>query len=68
MQQAGSTLQVVPEEPDVWNVKEVAAYLRISVWQVRKLAKTGVLPGIRVGDWRFHRPTILAIVQNSATR
>jgi len=52
-----------PVDMDVWTTKDVAAYLRISVWEVRKLAKAGQLPGRRVGDWRFHRPTIMALLQ-----
>jgi excisionase family DNA binding protein len=53
----------IPMDVDVWTIKEVAAYLRISVWEVRKLAKQGQIPGRRVGDWRFHRLTIMALME-----
>jgi excisionase family DNA binding protein len=38
----------------VFTVRELARYLRVHSTTVYRLAKTGQLPGFRVGsDWRF---------------
>ena len=63
---ADVAMNQVPIDVDVWTTQEVATYLRISVWEVRKLARAGQLPGRRVGDWRFHCPTIMGMMQESA--
>lgn len=45
--------------PDVLNVDEVAAYLRIPRSSIYKLAKRGALPCQKVGrQWRFSRKAI----------
>jgi excisionase family DNA binding protein len=45
-------------------LKQVAEYLGVSTITVRRLAKSGELPGFKVGkDWRFQRKDILSYVE-----
>jgi excisionase family DNA binding protein len=46
-----------PEEREaIMNVREVAAYLRISEAKVYRLAKEGGIPTVRIGKaWRFKK-------------
>jgi excisionase family DNA binding protein len=50
----------MPDEPgEILTIEEVAAYLRIPVSSVYKLAQEGKIPAQKVGrHWRFYRPTI----------
>ncbi|MDD5368165.1 MAG: helix-turn-helix domain-containing protein [Anaerolineaceae bacterium] len=50
----------MPNEPaDILTIEEVAAYLRIPVSSVYKLAQEGKIPAQKVGrHWRFHRLTL----------
>ena len=44
---------------DVLTAEEVAEYLRIHPYTVRRLARTGKLPGFKVGgQWRFKKEVI----------
>jgi excisionase family DNA binding protein len=44
---------------EVWTVKQVALYLKVSQGKIYKLAQDGVLPAIKVGrTWRFRRHLI----------
>jgi len=44
---------------DIFTVEEVAEYLRIHPYTVRRLARAGKLPGFKVGgQWRFKRSEI----------
>ena len=41
---------------DIFTVEEVAEYLRIHPYTVRRLARTGKLPGFKIGgQWRFKK-------------
>lgn len=52
-----------PSAPAVLTVAEVAAYLRVSKPTVVRMAKSGELPGRRVGTlWRFSRDAISAFI------
>ncbi len=43
----------------VLTAEEVARYLRIHPYTVKRLARTGKLPGFKVGgQWRFHKAEI----------
>ena len=43
----------------VMTVEEVGEYLRIHPYTVRRLARTGKLPGFKIGgQWRFDRSSI----------
>lgn len=45
--------------PDVMNVNEVAAYLRVAPATIYRLAQRGQIPCGKVGrSWRFHKETI----------
>lgn len=47
------------EAHDILTVRELAAYLRIPVSTIYKLAQEGKLPGQKVGrHWRFHKDAI----------
>ncbi len=53
---------------DIMTIEDVAAFLRIPVSSVYKLAHQGKIPGQKVGKhWRFHRPTLVSWIsgQNS---
>ena len=44
---------------DILTVEEVAEYLRIHPYTVRRLVRAGQLPGFKVGgQWRFHRDEV----------
>lgn len=43
-------------EKEILTAEEVAQYLRIHPYTVKRLARTGKLPGFKVGgQWRFNR-------------
>ncbi len=43
----------------LWTVEDVAAYLRLEPETVRKMARNGRLPAIKLGRvWRFRREKI----------
>jgi excisionase family DNA binding protein len=45
---------------------EVAAFLRIHIRTLYKLAEQGLIPGNRIGrSWRFNKQDILALVSNN---
>ena len=45
--------------PRIMTAKEVADYLRCHISTVYRLAKTGKLPGFRLGaDWRFREDAL----------
>ena len=51
-----------PEMPPIMTLAEVAAYLRMAESTVYRLAKTGKIPGQRIGgQWRFLRTQIEAL-------
>ena len=46
-------------QKDILTAEEVAEFLRIHPYTVRRLARAGKLPGFRVGgQWRFHKEEI----------
>ena len=48
------------ESTNILTVKEVAAYLKLSVITVYKLLKEGNLPGFKVGSsWRVNKEDLL---------
>jgi excisionase family DNA binding protein len=48
-----------PGSDVLWTVEEVAAYLRLQPGTVRRMARTGELPAIKIGrGWRFRSSTI----------
>ena len=54
-------------EPDILTVEEAAEYLRVSPSTVRRMARTGLLPGVRIGrQWRFSRRQLLEWVEEAA--
>lgn len=53
-----------PVESEIWTPEDVAAYLRVTVWHVRHLARNNKIPARRVGSlWRFNREEILNWMQ-----
>jgi len=47
-------------EPEVMNLEEAAAFLRLPPQTVRELAETQRIPARRIGDaWRFSRPALV---------
>jgi excisionase family DNA binding protein len=49
-----------PYEPDVLTLEEVAQLLAVEPEAVEELARTGELPGRRIGEaWRFARAAVL---------
>ncbi len=54
------------EQTDIMTIEEVAAYLRIPVSSVYKLAQEGKIPAQKIGrHWRFYRPTLVQWVASS---
>lgn len=54
---------------DVLTAEEVAKYLRIHPYTVRRLAREKKLPGFRIGgQWRFNRSQIDDIVNSKIRR
>ena len=48
------------EPVDIMTIQDAAAFLRIPVSSVYKLAQAGKIPAKKVGrHWRFHRPTLV---------
>ena len=44
---------------DIFTADEVAEYLRIHPYTVRRLARTGKLPGFKIGgQWRFKKDEV----------
>jgi excisionase family DNA binding protein len=58
-EQNGRTQSLVTATEPLWTVAEVADYLRLKPETVRVMARSGVLPSIKVGrNWRFKMSTI----------
>lgn len=44
---------------EILTAQEVAKYLRIHLYTVKRLARAGKLPGFKIGgQWRFHQNEI----------
>ncbi|MDP3478873.1 MAG: helix-turn-helix domain-containing protein [Desulfoprunum sp.] len=44
---------------DILNTKETAAYLKVHVETIRRLARCGEIPAFKVGkDWRFDKEVL----------
>jgi excisionase family DNA binding protein len=53
---------------ELWTVKEVAVYLRVSWVTIWRWCQLGILPAIRVGrNWRLHRDDIKVFLEKSVT-
>ena len=45
--------------PELFTVKEVAAYLNVHTSTIYRMLRQGILPAFKIGsDWRFHREAI----------
>lgn len=56
----------MPRQPEVLTTDEVAVLLRVSTKTVLALARTGALPGEKVGRaWRFLRSDVLSYVRGT---
>ena len=54
---------------DVLTAEEVAEYLRIHPYTVRRLARAGKLPGFKVGgQWRFDKKKFEGWCENKGTK
>jgi excisionase family DNA binding protein len=52
---------------DVLNLRQVAQYLKLSEVTVVRLAKQGVIPGVKLGkQWRFAREKIVNLIHEPA--
>lgn len=52
---------------EILTAQEVAKYLRIHPYTVKRLARAGKLPGFKVGDqWRFKKEDIDLLSKKSA--
>jgi excisionase family DNA binding protein len=50
----------------LWSDEQVAAAIGMSVERVQELARTGILPGFKVGrNWRFGPEAIRSWVKNN---
>ena len=50
---------------EILTAEEIAEYLRIHPYTVRRLAREGKIPGSRIGgQWRFKRKDIDSLVKN----
>ena len=46
-------------EPEFWSTRQVARYLGFSARTIRRKAKEGEIPAVRIfGSWRFRKETI----------
>ena len=56
-------------EPEILNIREVAALLRVAEKTAYTLAQTAELPGFKVGgQWRFRRRDIEAWIDSQTRR
>jgi excisionase family DNA binding protein len=56
-------------DPTILTTSEGATLLRMSAAKLRDLAKSGGIPGFRVGPrWRFRRQDLLTWVEDMANR
>lgn len=56
-------------KPEILNIKEVAALLRVAEKTAYTLAQTGELPGFKVGgQWRFRRRDIESWIDEQTQR
>ncbi len=56
-------------KPEILNIKEVAALLRVAEKTAYTLAQTGELPGFKVGgQWRFRRRDIESWIDDQTKR
>ena len=63
--QEKATATMPPMEKEVWVVEDVAAYLQISPFSVRRMAKDGELPATHFkAGWRFKRKAIEDLLPN----
>lgn len=53
---------MIDPAPEVLTLKEAAALLRISETTLRDRAKRGIVPGAKIGSWRFSRSALLALL------
>jgi excisionase family DNA binding protein len=54
---------------NILTAREVAAYLRLTVTTVCKLAASGELPGFKIGkSWRFDRGEILEKIASATSK
>lgn len=52
-----------PSDPDILDVENLAERLGITPNTVRKLARNGEIPAIRIGKvWRFYWPAVVGTV------
>lgn len=55
-------------EKDILNAEEAAQLLGCSTYTVRQHAKTGLIPGRKLGkEWRFYKPDLLAWLREEKT-
>lgn len=53
--------------PDVLTLEEAAEYLRVSPELLRRKAREGLIPGVRIGrHWRFSRRQLLEWLESAA--
>lgn len=57
---AGEGNPVMIRNPEVFNIREAAAFLGAHEQTIRKLARRGAIPAFKVGrDWRFRKEALL---------
>ena len=53
------------KKEEVLTAEEVAEYLRIHPYTLRRLARAGKLPGFKIGgQWRFNKVDIDSLIKN----
>lgn len=57
----------VDQDDEIMTITEVAQYLRISEAKVYELARTGMIPALRIGkSWRFQKELLKQWVRKTA--
>jgi excisionase family DNA binding protein len=52
------------KEAPLVSLAEIASMLKMSPLQVRKMAQSGQIPGVKVeGEWRFNRDLVYQTIQ-----
>lgn len=52
------------QEETVFTIEEAAKYLRVHEQTIYKMARSGELPGLKVGrSWRFHKDVLDAMLK-----
>ena len=52
------------KEVPLISLAEMASHLKMSPLQVRKMAQTGQIPGVKVdGEWKFNRDLVVQRIQ-----